>query len=195
MEATDATSRPTLVVAHGHGSDAATAAALAGGIDPDGRADHVTPEGPVPVDGAHRAWFEGGSAESIRHGAEVLRAALAASEAGAPRVVVGWSQGGAAALAALATPGAPTVDALVLLGAFLADAPGLDYDLSLLAGTQVLIQHGEHDDVVPSFFAEDLATTLRAVGVTVELQLVPLGHELDRAAVAAVATWVGERWS
>lgn len=189
--------RPTLVVLHGHGGSPESAASLAAGIDPGSRAVHVTPAGPLELGPGERAWFEGGEAASIRSAGKAVRAVL--EEASGPVVVVGWSQGGAAALAALILDGEGAgvrgrCAGLALLGSFLADAPDLDYDLGRLAGIPVLIQHGRDDDVVPAFFAEDLAVALRSVGVEVEHREVPLGHELDDAAIAEVAEWVALRW-
>jgi phospholipase/carboxylesterase len=182
----------TLVVLHGHGSGAADAFALAEGLDPHGSAAHLAPNGPLVLRGGERAWFHNGDAASIRAGAAVVRDAIV--QAGPGPLIVGWSQGGAAALAALATDGpAPGIAGLVLLGSFLADAPDLDYDLTLLAGVPVLIQHGRHDDVVPAFFAADLAVALADAGALVDHREVPLGHELDAAAIAEVAEWLRER--
>ncbi len=187
----------TLVVLHGHGGSPDSAAALAAGIDPTFRARHVTPAGPIDLGAGARAWFEGGDASSIRGAGAAVRTLL--DEVDGPTVVVGWSQGGAAALAALAlddtaTPSQHPCVGLALLGSFLADAPGLDYDPGRLADLPVLIQHGRDDDVVPAFFAEDLAATLSSAGVEVEHREVPLAHELDDAAIADVAEWVATRW-
>jgi len=190
------TSQRTLVVLHGHGGIGSAAATLAAAIDPDGTAVHVTPDGPVVLRTGEHAWFDNGSASSIRTAGAVVRGALEGVD-GPGVVVVGWSQGGAAALAALALEDAeplPGVVGLALLGSFLADAPGLHYDLSRLAGVPVLIQHGSDDDVVPAFFAADLAHALTDAGVEVDHREVPLGHELDDAAVAEVAEWVTSRW-
>ncbi len=181
-----------LLVLHGHGEDAAQADALARQLDPDDVWHHVAPDGPLSLGQGGRSWFSDspgtllGAAQVVGAVIESLRAA-----GGTPLVVVAVSQGGASALAALAGRAqAPGVDGLACLSGFLAEATDLDYDLGRLASTCVLIQHGDHDDVVPPFFAADLATALAAAGVEVALQRFAMGHERTAQSLEAARRWL-----
>ena len=184
--------RGALVVLHGHAGSASTAGDLARAIDPSGRWHHVLPEGPWLVDVESRSWFE----SPIDHASagrivSTLITGLIEDGGFDPReiVVVGWSQGGAAALAALAVPGGPSVGSLILCSSFLAEG-SIDYDFGALAGAPVLIQHGRVDEVVPAFFADDLVASLRAAGVEVTDERYDIGHERSGEADAAVSCWL-----
>lgn len=176
-----------MTVLHGHGSNAATAGALADRLDPLGRFDHVTPNGPVTIGPDSYAWFDGDTASGLAQAAAGLSDGVAGS------VLVGWSQGGAAALATVAVSGAPSIEALILVSGFLIDAPGVEYDLSVLAGVPILVQHGRQDEVVPSFFAEDLAQSLIDAGALVDLLLYDdVGHLLASAADHDAGSWLAD---
>jgi predicted esterase len=54
-----------------------------------------------------------------------------------------------------------------------------------------MVQHGRHDDVVPDFFAEDVATALGAAGAQVTTDWRDMGHERTDESVAALAEWIG----
>lgn len=181
-----------LIVLHGHAGSARSAGELAQAIDPAGDWYHVLPEGPWLVDAESRSWFE----SPVDHGAAgrivaTLIRGLVEDGGFAHRdlAVVGWSQGGAAALAALAVPGAPAVGSLTLCSAFLAEG-SLDYDFTALVDVPVLIQHGSHDEVVPAFFADDLAVVLRSAGVDVTDERYEMGHERSPAADVAATAWL-----
>jgi len=70
------------------------------------------------------------------------------------------------------------------------DEPGLTYDWSQLRSTRVLLQHGEQDDVVPSFFSSDLASSLVEAEVDVVHQSFPMGHERTAASLQAARNWL-----
>ncbi len=105
--------------------------------------------------------------------------------------VIGWSQGAAAAMAALAVTGAPIVGRLVIWAGFLVDSPGVAYQLAQLRSTKVLVIHGTDDDVVPSFFAEDLFNSLVDSGVDAEFRSIPAGHRRTPESDAIVGNWLG----
>ncbi|HKY14587.1 MAG TPA: hypothetical protein VJM33_06645 [Microthrixaceae bacterium] len=184
----------TLVVLHGYDSQAIRAAELARELDPDRHWDHHAPEGPLVVTGGGRAWFDvevdGSLAGSIKAVREVVDHTSANGVEPDGVVVVGYSQGAAAALAALATTGAPRIGRLVCMSGFVVDGAGLEYDWSQLAETAVLLVHGEQDDVVPSFFSEDLATLLVDAGIDVTHQTFPIGHDRSPEEIDAVRAWL-----
>ena len=176
-----------MTVLHGHGSNGGVAGSLAARIDPKRRFQHVAPNGPVGLGPASFAWFDGETASGLAQAAVGLADIVTSS------VLVGWSQGGAAALATVAVAGAPSIDALVLVSGFLIDAPGVDYDLSVLRGIPVLVQHGRQDEVVPVFFAEDLAQSLIDAGALVDLKLYDdVGHLLASDADDDARSWLTE---
>ncbi len=186
-----------LVVLHGYSSGPESAAGLADAVDPHGDRHHLCPAGPCSVEGG-RSWFD--PADVGRSG--VLDAAVqtvvgtlaAAREVGGdrPAVLIGWSQGGAAALAALGHPATARVAALVLAGAFVADDPRNELDPSLLVGVPVLSVHGVDDEIVPVEFADDLVSLLSSAGVTVRTWRGVAGHGLPGAALEEIARFVGE---
>jgi len=186
--------RPLLVVLHGHASNPSAASDLAAAIDPDGSFVHVAPEGPVDLGEGDFAWFddEPGSLGACRRLVRALLDGLAADGGGVPIVVIGYSQGGAAAIAALTEPGAARIDGIVglaVLSGFVAEARDVEQDLEQLGGLRVLVQHGRGDDVVPEFFAQDLAAALAATGSGATTDWRDMGHEWTADSVAVVGEW------
>lgn len=181
---------------HGYGADPAGAADLAEALDPDGRMVHIVPSGPLDTPGG-RAWFDpmrNGHAGVLGAAVVVIDSLLAGlAEEGIGRdeiAIVGWSQGGAAALAALGRPDTDPVGSLALLGAFSADDPDIEFTPSQLAATRVFSAHGSADDIVPVEFADDLATWMEAEGVSVDRHRHPGGHELPDTVVVALSEWL-----
>jgi predicted esterase len=182
------------VVLHGHASTAVAAAELAAELDPDGWFHHAAPDGPLQLEDGTRAWFsdERGSLAAGRSEVRALLEGLV-EDTGLDLVVVGYSQGAAVALAALTDPWRGRLAGLAglaVLSGFLGDAHGLEQDLSLLAGTPVLIEHGRGDDVVPDFFAADLATSLEDAGAAVRTAWFDMGHERTAASLDAARNWL-----
>ena len=67
---------------------------------------------------------------------------------------------------------------------------GVTYDVARLVRTPVLVQHGIDDEVVPEFFATDLASMLRGSGVEVTLQRLAAGHSITPEGLAAARLWL-----
>jgi predicted esterase len=167
---------------------------LAAAVDPTDAFVHVAPEGPIDLGGGDFAWFddEPGSLAACRHVVRALFDGLAADGGGGRMVVIGYSQGAAAAVAALTDPGAGPIDGIVglaVLSGFVAESAGVEQDLGCLAGVPVLVQHGRDDDVVPQFFAEDLATALVAAGAQVTTDWRAMAHERTADSVRFVGEW------
>lgn len=183
---------PLLVVLHGHASSPADAAAFAERIDPDRAFHHVTPVGPLVVDGG-LAWFDD-SAESVAAAARTVALLLVglASDQPAPVIAVGYSQGAAALLAALAMADTPPVRlaAAACVSGFLPDTTGWEWQLDRLGDMPILIQHGRDDEVVPSFLATDLVTMLEHAGASVTHDEADAGHEITDPMVAALRSWL-----
>ena len=190
-----------LVVLHGHAASAGSAADLADRVDPAGSWIHLTPNGPVVESDGSRSWFtaDPDRPDDISAAGRLVSSlidAVAVDGGIAPTriAVVGWSQGGAATLAALAGPGSVRVGALVLASAFLAEGE-IDYDLGRLAKVPVLVQHGRDDEVVPTFFADDLSAALRSAGVDVDDRRYAVGHARTAEADEDARRWLEARIS
>jgi predicted esterase len=182
------------VVLHGHSSTPEAAAGLAAAVDPAGAFHHVAPQGPLELGDRSFAWFDDapGSLAAARRSVRALLDGLVA-DAGRPLVVVGFSQGGAAAVAALTGPAEGPLDGLIglaVVNGFVAEAADVEQDLSLLAEVPVLVQHGRHDGVVPFFFAEDLATSLDVARAVVATDWRDAGHERTPEGDAVVGEWL-----
>jgi len=203
-----------LVGLHGYDSSAKAAEELLDDIDPTRSMRHVCPSGPVRLDGGSRAWFDPVTADAGSEPGTSQRSSAKAPAGSLPAAadqiseliwamsydvgietaaisVVGWSQGAASAMAALAVADAPTVGRLVIWGGFLVDSPRVAYQLAQLRSTKVLVIHGADDDVVPSFFAEDLCNSLVDSGVDAEFRTVQAGHHRTPEADAVVRNWLG----
>lgn len=178
-----------LVVLHGHASDAPAAAALAEQLDPRGRWHHVAPEGPIPLSGGGRAWFDD-EPDSVRSTRDLLGGMVVDLAAQGGMYLFGRSQGAAAGLVTWCSLDLPAPSAVVLSSGFLVEPPDIPIDLGRLRDVPVLLQHGRVDEVVPSFFATDLATALESAGAQVDLRLDDGDHGLSSARLAQARDWL-----
>jgi predicted esterase len=108
---------------------------------------------------------------------------------------IGYSQGAAVALtlAFAATAGwRPRV--VVGLASWLPNEPGLSWDVesAAAAGTQVLLVHGEDDEVVPIVQGQSVRRFLERAGVEVTWVPLATGHEL-RGLTPPVRGWLATR--
>ena len=132
---------------------------------------------------------------SAATGLGALAATIAgvADEAGvdpAHVVVLGYSQGAAAALAlAFAVGGLRAGAAVVGIAGWLADLPGLRWDLAR-RHTRELLVHGSDDDVVPVVAGRSAARALRRHDVDVTFVERPGGHALTTDLLEPVRTWL-----
>lgn len=98
---------------------------------------------------------------------------------------LGYSNGANMA-ANLMLTGAFPIARAVLLRPMALPSEARDLDL---AGTRVLILAGAHDEICPPSQAGELARALERQGATVELQVVPSGHNLIRADIVALQSF------
>ncbi|MEZ5233016.1 MAG: alpha/beta hydrolase [Acidimicrobiia bacterium] len=153
--------------------------------------DHVAAElrrslgvGVVQPAGGHRvpaglAWWPDGHEEPDERSVSELAAA--------GNTFIGFSQGGAMALAVAAQRlqrGDGTARAVVV-GGFLPGSAAVPS-----APAQVLVVHGDDDTVVDPFHAELVVRRCRRNGCTVSLQHHDGGHEWGAAVTAAVLDWL-----
>ncbi len=194
-----------LILLHGHGDQGTDMADMASALDPEGRFVHVTPDAPLRAEGGGRSWFNTGSrgpdpltlSGSVAWLDEHIGEHLAeqVGERGSDRldevVVVGYSQGGAMALAWSLVGTTDTRPAsMMCLSGYLPDLEGLPVRWDSLAGIPVLLQHGRHDDVVPLDFGADSAATLAHHGTEVTWQEHDGGHRPSERALAQARVWL-----
>lgn len=117
-------------------------------------------------------------------------AAHAGTEA-ADVVLVGYSQGGATALATLLDPGAgPVPRAVASLAGYLPHRDEPHLDLARAAGVAVLVAHGRDDDMVEPLRGRSAGKVLTRAGADVTWAEVDGGHRLGPALVAPLARWL-----
>jgi phospholipase/carboxylesterase len=183
-----------LVVLHGHGDDPALLAHRRDELDPDHRATLVAPSGPVALEGGGRAWFHDHGAPG--DGDALVAAVDHAIDEGIARAttgpatvaLVGWSQGGAAALAYAVRASAPRLAGVATIAGWLPPVDGLEW--APRPDLRVLMVHGEDDEVVPLPLGRSAARFLEREGAEVTWATRPAGHRLEPAMTATVAAWL-----
>jgi predicted esterase len=188
------TAPTNLFVLHGHDSNEESALHLAANLDPRQQFEWHCPLGEVHLQDGGLAWFDPVQPLQVKHSAQQLREKIRAANETARTIVVGWSQGAAVALAALAAEldtAPPHVERLVILSGFLFEHPHLEYDLHALAETNILVVHGTEDEVVSAVLVDGLVETLRASGARVSLRWIRgAGHQLGKQTIEEVAGWL-----
>ena len=154
-----------------------------------------------------RAWYdirdfdfasradEAGVLESIAQ-VEALVAREAARGVPASRVLlVGFSQGGAIALAVGLGRTSPLAG-LIALSSYLPMADQLARAMPAAAATQPLFMaHGQHDPVVPYAAGELSAAHLRALGFQVDWHAYPMAHQVCAEQVRDLGDWLARRFA
>ena len=123
------------------------------------------------------------------------REAVAAHAGTSPAdvVLVGYSQGGATALATLLDPGAgPAPRAVASLAGYLPHRDDPHLDLTRAAGVAVLVAHGRDDDMVEPLRGRSAAKVLTRAGAAVTWAEVGGGHRLGPDLVDALARWLAD---
>jgi len=181
-----------VIVLHGHGAPPGDAVDLASRLAGDGAAVGVALDGPVALGDGTLAWFDSATLDGLESSIEVIRATVRERRPVSSRVVVvGLSQGAAAAVAALGEASSPQIDALVLWSGFAVEPSGRDLELDGLDGVAVLVVHGDADDVVPLWMADDLAVLLDRSGALVSrMTIAGGGHRRGASTIEAVARWI-----
>jgi predicted esterase len=188
-----------LLLLPGYGDTAAVFSRRLHLIDPDHRwtvaiAEPATqgPDGPL--------WYtvgdDGPDAAGLSQAVDGIEAALDTTSvrAGVARdqiVLVGYSQGGAAALATLLDPttGDPPLAVGVLAG-YLAHRDADHLDLTRAAHRPVLVAHGTDDTMVETLRGRSAARVLHRHDASVTWSEAPGGHRLGRHLLAPLADWL-----
>jgi phospholipase/carboxylesterase len=193
-----------LVLLHGVGGDEDQLESL-GSRAPDGMLV-VLPRGHRSISGGNRGWFRVGMSED---GLQVVEDELHEARARLAEFIHqlqqrhdvppertwlgGFSQGGIlTACVALTEPGCAAGFAM-LAGRLLPEIAPLVAPRERLRGLDALLVHGRDDEVLPVDGAREAARALEALGVRVELQVHPGGHELTAAMEEAAGAWLSAR--
>lgn len=119
------------------------------------------------------------------------------SERGTPSqrvILVGFSQGGAIALAAGLRRATPLAG-LVALSTYLPMAPQAREDLHPRAPAQpVFMAHGDQDPVVPYVAGERSAEVLRGLGFALDWHRYPMGHAVCAEEIRDLGDWLDQRF-
>jgi predicted esterase len=143
--------------------------------------DVVIPEGLLELASGTRSWWlDDGAEADVTAALAHLRSTVDLDGA----VLVGFSQGGALAVAAAMASGS-TVRGVVCVGGFV--PPGT---LVRAGAAPMLVLHGDDDEVVDVFYAETLARSARKFQLDVTLTTYPCGHEWPDGAAATIAAWI-----
>lgn len=185
-----------LVVLHGHGDDPAELLDRLAPLDLGSHVTLVAPTGPVTLADGRPAWFDDGSEADTTRLLAHLRDALdeAGRTTGLPSeeaVVLGYSQGAAAALTLAAADAAPRVAAVAGIAGWLPTLDGLTW--TPRPDVDVLLVHGVDDEVVPLPLGRSAARFLERGGVAVTWCELDADHAVGPDALELVAAWLAER--
>lgn len=163
------------------------------------------PVRPVSCNGGYpmRAWYDILSLQLDRR--EIDQASLLTSRAlihqlikgqiaaGIPaeRILIGgFSQGGALAyLSALTFP--QRLAGIVALSTYIPSPELLRKELAAVQqALPIFVAHGSHDDVVAPALGKQAATLLKELGFRPAWHSYPLGHEVSRAEIADLSSWL-----
>ena len=192
----------TLVLLHGYGADEHDLLSLGHVLDPTVRV--VSLAAPLSLPWGGRAWYQLTQSESGFgwDPAEVAQAtALAAAEieligreAGAPPLLLGFSQGaGIALMVALQRPGA--VRGVLALSAVPPDRGGSTPrggGEGATKGLPVFLGHGTRDSLLPIAVAHHSRALLEEAGCDVTFREYPMAHEISEAELADARSFLGE---
>ena len=191
----EGSSATTLLLLHGTGGDENDLVPLGRALAPE--ANLLSPRGKVLEGGMPRFFrrlamgvFDVEDLKRRTHElSDFVEEAAAAYGLDQERIVaVGYSNGAnMAASLLLLRPG--VLRAAALLHAMVPYEPD---ELPDLSGTSVLVTAGRNDTIIPSDHPERLARMLDQARADVALEWQPGGHELGRAELAAVKTWLDQ---
>lgn len=185
--------RRLLVLLHGHGDEPERFLAHLATIDPGRRFTTVAPRGPTAGQGDAPSWFDDDTDGATLVAAvqeRIERAAAGTGLEASEAIVLGYSQGAAAALA-VAASGAVPLGGIAVVAGWLPNLAGLV--LAPAEGLEVLAVHGTDDEIVPAPAGRSAARFFERSGCVVDWREVEAGHVLDATLLAPVARWLTDR--
>ena len=189
----------TLVLLHGYGADEHDLLSLGHQLDPGFRV--VSLAAPLTLPWGGRAWYQL-TQQGSSFGwdpAEVSRAtALALAEveaigreAGAPPLLLGFSQGAGIALAvALRKPAA--VRGVLALSAVPPDRGGVSSGAGASKGLPIFLGHGTRDPLLPIAAAHHSRALLEEAGCDVTFREYPMAHEISASELGDARTFLAQ---
>lgn len=103
-------------------------------------------------------------------------------------VLAGFSQGGAVAYQAALSYDRP-LGGLLAMSTYFATADSLTPNPSN-AALPIMIQHGDHDPIVPESLGREAQSRLAAMGYATEYQVYPMPHSVHPQQVQAISQWL-----
>ena len=191
-----------LMLIHGYGADELDLAPLASVLDPDGDFFTICPRGLIDLTPTGTAaWYdrsEGGEVEptsmqdailSLDH---LIDAVCKAKElTRSQSVVIGFSQGGAMALAlSLRETTKARPAGVACLSGMLQEPDWLRYGWDSANLPPVMVQHGTDDPMVPIARGHRTRDTLAQHGVAAEYHEYPMQHEIRPESIADLRAWL-----
>ncbi len=190
-----------LVLLHGYGADENDLAPLAPHLDPDGDFFTICPRAPHSVPPFGAGWYERDANRNIDPAMFLASVDsvdktidAACSQYGFDRseaVVIGFSQGGAMALAStLRADGAVRPRAVACLSGMLQEIDGLTYEFGADNLPRILVQHGTLDPMVTIDRGHHTRDTLNTHGVTHTYREYPMQHEIVMESISDLRDWL-----
>ncbi|MFN0028324.1 MAG: alpha/beta hydrolase, partial [Acidimicrobiales bacterium] len=200
-----------LLLIHGYGADEFDLAGLAPMLDPTGQCFTVCPRGPIELDFGGAGWYQR-SEDGVIDPASLTSSVAALdqlldelcqqrSSSRSSAVLIGFSQGGAMALAvALGASNTARPAGVACLSGMLQTPPGMAYlwedpAWSGPAGAAssvpaVYVQHGVHDPMVNIERGRHTRSVLRSHGIEPEYHEYPMGHEIRPESIMDLRVWL-----
>lgn len=191
-----------LVLHHGRGTDEGDLLGLADALDPERLLWVVAPRAPLTLPGSPGYhWY---LVPRVGHpdpeSFEAARAALAElhdelwaqSGVGPERTVLGgFSMGAVMSHAMALSAERPAVAGILAFSGFVPSVAGWEPALADRTATRAFIAHGRADPVIGVEFGRRARDLLSAGGLEVAYRESDLGHQIEPAALAAAAAWLG----
>ncbi len=203
-----------LMLIHGYGADEYDLAGLAPMLDPAGRFFTVCPRGPIELDFGGAGWYsrsEDGVIDPASLASSVVALDQLVDELCQQRscrrnqaVLIGFSQGGALALAvALGRSTKARPAGVACLSGMLQTPPGIPYvwddpdwpvpdvgSADHRAIPAIYVQHGTHDPMVNIERGHHTRSVLRSHGIEPEYHEYPMGHEIRPESIIDLRVWL-----
>lgn len=203
-----------LLLVHGYGADEYDLAGLAPMLDPTGRCCTVCPRGPIELDFGGAGWYQR-SEDGVIDSASLASSVAAldqlldevCQQRSCPRdqaVLIGFSQGGAMALAvALGQSAKARPAGVACLSGMLQTPAGVRYvwddpewpgsgvgSAGSVALPAVYVQHGTHDPMVNIERGRHTRAVLASHGIEPEYHEYPMGHEIRPESILDLRVWL-----